>query len=191
MPEFISTLSSLGALGIESVQELGPYIIPSREKLPVIELLEVKQGYICRHCPNLDVALMAAYYSATESTMRKHLQSFHHCDISEYDSCFVQYLYGKQQFKCYFGVETQYVGPTTKSNVTEEGEQLYQEFLQNSTSNVEYFTDPANMSTAILSADTKDIPRLYKELQWLSFVEGTYRAFHGYKKWCHERISIF
>jgi hypothetical protein len=73
MEAFNDTMSSLGVLGIESMNELGRYIAPSKQKLPAIKALEVQPGYLCRNCPCESRAI--AYYCASEATMRKHISN--------------------------------------------------------------------------------------------------------------------
>jgi hypothetical protein len=97
----------------------------------------------------------------------------HQGDCNEYDSNYVQHLYKKQQLKVYFGVEDCYTGPTIESAITEEGDRKFKELLRsNSRGNTEYFTNPARSTSTTGLSDARDVPRLYKELQWLTYVEA-------------------
>ncbi|KAL9543081.1 hypothetical protein MBANPS3_008293 [Mucor bainieri] len=87
--------------------------------MPMISVLDVKEGYMCGYCPVGGVTATAKF-TGTRSTMHNHMSSDHRGMASNnYSPYFVQHLFGEQVHKVYFKVKKYYEGETMETTFTE------------------------------------------------------------------------
>lgn len=116
------------------------------------------------------VTSATAYFTSKGTTMKKHMYIHYRGHQSgNYISCIVQRLFDNQTLMVYFRVMQEYVGPTIEATITEEGEHLFQRFLDSHQDFSIQYTPQVEID------DSRIHSRFYKSVNWFGLVEAIAR----------------
>lgn len=90
--------------GAKNTLELGLYMNPTNESLPVIDILNVEIGYQCTLCPTATHPL--SFYTNSQEKIKDHLYREHAGSSSSYSTCHVQHLFADNISKKFFKVNS-------------------------------------------------------------------------------------